>query len=981
MTWVERVSMLSGSNDDLLASGSCACSVDIYRWMFMGMSVRGFNCQLGWGTQPTTLTVELFPDTESCTPMETKRYVDESLCVSTTSAPDPGFTGQDVEVIGAPVVFRYEDFEFAGIVQGWSNSNSRNGYNLYTVRVTSPHEILRGTSVILTQHDGLTRNIPNVINVFGALEEDENTQCLNFGRSGYDGDGIAWTNVKQAIHSLASYNLLTTDYCDLPDQQGAPQGDFEDYIKNRGLFHQDFVQVPDGHGYVYSEPITSPIDQNLNCYFLDLTDIPDMPVDYRIEGPQINLLDLIDQVCQDAGLDYFIEYLPTPVDYQGSLRIISVIKVRTVNRRTSKNLDKVQEFVSDLCVSGCGVIEYNYGREFVEDPVNVMVLGAQRNGFAVVEDQEPLATGCVDAGAKIIPYFGKDQNGNIITGYYDEDGNYEFYANAAAFEQPNYFDIIDFPTSYNGQILINELELQIALAGFDAWSSHIGMAETDTWNILLSDPTISGILISGIYDYSSVQQVIADNSGNLIMPSDHVNTNKDSSLNTITKEISDKIEHDEQRVYDFVANLARDYYGKRYAVRLDNVCATEVKNGHELDQSVCAETSKINILTNYEVASSAWNIDINETGCEETGLLGLDFDTRTSQGEFFRIQDGSVTAFVKYENATGLDYDSISQESYGYTLDEQSGLFVKVSVEPDFVWCDAFNTNSFNTIQPQTAWAVVELPQAITPKYEDGFIQDFGCLALLELQIAKKFGIGSIASLDDAINSIKERMDKAGFSTVSCQAFPKPVKPKFAAIPLESKYETFGPWVNSNQINGKTEVRQDTTLQPRNFGSCAEMENIGQAIADLYSSESFVVEQGQVIFPGYPTSRLGAELLGVSNITGEASGNQVSCTRQLAQCSESKWEFDCTTNGYYYKVKMADQDGPLSGTNGPNITSISTSIGTDGVITTYGIRSFTKKFNTVEKRNIDQLRALSRAKQEFRQELREIKRRLLNGRS
>ena len=35
-----------------------------------------------------------------------------------------------------------------------------------------------------------------------------------------------------------------------------------------------------------------------------------MANDYRITGPVASLTDIIDQVCQDAGCDYFVELLP-----------------------------------------------------------------------------------------------------------------------------------------------------------------------------------------------------------------------------------------------------------------------------------------------------------------------------------------------------------------------------------------------------------------------------------------------------------------------------------------------------------------------------------------------------------------------------------------------------------------------------------------------------------------------------------------------
>ena len=82
---------------------------------------------------------------------------------------DPGFTYPN---IGAPAYFRVADFEYAGIIQGWTIKEDEGGNPVYNVKLTDPRAILDHVQVILDTYEGNTTlsGLYNLLNVYAYLE-------------------------------------------------------------------------------------------------------------------------------------------------------------------------------------------------------------------------------------------------------------------------------------------------------------------------------------------------------------------------------------------------------------------------------------------------------------------------------------------------------------------------------------------------------------------------------------------------------------------------------------------------------------------------------------------------------------------------------------------------------------------------------------------------------------------------------------------
>ena len=70
------------------------------------------------------------------------------------TGPDPGFVGESYDILGCPVRFIFNEFEFCGIVTSWKNNGGQGGVDKYTVDIKSFSDLLNNTSVIIDHYYG-----------------------------------------------------------------------------------------------------------------------------------------------------------------------------------------------------------------------------------------------------------------------------------------------------------------------------------------------------------------------------------------------------------------------------------------------------------------------------------------------------------------------------------------------------------------------------------------------------------------------------------------------------------------------------------------------------------------------------------------------------------------------------------------------------------------------------------------------------------
>ena len=138
---------------------------------FYNASIRGFNANLGWGNQSSSLSVDLVNDPSN---------LDDF----------------DPPIVGSPSYFTYDGWTFGGVLQSSKVLRGSDGNPVFQVILEDPRAVLEGVNLILNGYDGSTEGVPNVLNVYGKLES------VSFGNSQVNETGMPWKKVRDTAQAL-----------------------------------------------------------------------------------------------------------------------------------------------------------------------------------------------------------------------------------------------------------------------------------------------------------------------------------------------------------------------------------------------------------------------------------------------------------------------------------------------------------------------------------------------------------------------------------------------------------------------------------------------------------------------------------------------------------------------------------------------------------------------------------------------------------
>jgi len=144
-----------------------------------GSTVKNFSSSLGWGTNKSSVRVNLVQDS----------YLGDYFL------PPP---------VGAPSYVTFGSLNFWGLLQKWEKSLSQEGFPIYDVLIEDPRDILDGTEVILGVYNNNTYGVPNLINVFGYWEN-----LLGFGGSKINDSGMPWYLIRQGLLNIINSPIQT----------------------------------------------------------------------------------------------------------------------------------------------------------------------------------------------------------------------------------------------------------------------------------------------------------------------------------------------------------------------------------------------------------------------------------------------------------------------------------------------------------------------------------------------------------------------------------------------------------------------------------------------------------------------------------------------------------------------------------------------------------------------------------------------------
>lgn len=850
--------------------------------LFLGCSVISFTATAGYNNQVSELTVRLARD--PCNPLSgSKKYYNHFLAQGSWTGPDPGFFGSSL-AIGGALYFRVNEFEFCGLLQSWTETNSPAGYPVYEVVIVDPRQILENAQIIIGGYAGGVGVIPNVINVYGFMESFgvQNPQTTingatfgtpagGFGGSNTNANGMPWNSILGGLQvllgSVVPFGGIFNPYGRLMFR--GPATSFINGIDACGILHND--------------------SDSSASYFVDLSELP---VDYtgliRIAGTSVGLLDLISQMCSEAGCDYYIELLPVPTGTGGFYK---VIKVRVISRVAVPIDGAIAGFIG----SAVGVESNSKGYELRNETVSAVVVGGmQQTIYQAFQSTSPPNTPQDPYTPPdenrwvILPYWGQNPDGSVIETTYVDD-LWVLNPSTASLN----FQLVS-PLNEN-YIKINEVELRMALAGMDSWLSYLYSFQTETWNAL-NNANPSNDKTEGIFKGEALV-VIAQNVARAA-GRDFVGPNVKGY-----REIDAALEKDLQTIFQFVLTFAKDYYGRKFAIRLPYTAVT-------------TDSETGNQYTSEVPSDGGWT--------DEGEVLGL---PNPSVGiDFFSLEDNRLGCFVATPAWCGpnqdrrVDVSNMNVDDYGLYNDY---VYIRASVDPKIYWVG------------NSPRVVVSLPQAVLCTQEQGSVQKASA------GVAAAFGVVGDAAKDVAIDAMKG----VGGALLNWGMENVPVFIYAAAIPLKSNVATYASdsWAVTGGY-GAVKFIQDEELNPWNYGGTLNMIAAGYAKVAQELTLMQVAEMGTVSVAGYPTLPLGAEIGAYTGLAGKG----LFSNRSASVGSSSV--------GGYSVLHTDVISGGWTGLYGPNISQINVDVSPQGVRTQYVMRTFTPKFGRFSKYNADRIR-------------------------
>lgn len=573
--------------------------------VFLGCSVKSFGCTIGWNEQVTNLTVELVED--PC-PGE-KIYYNKPGHEAVWTEADPGFEAYQPS-LGAPVYFRVGTFEFAGVVQGWTKKDDTAGLNQYTVNISDPRFLLQNTQVILNEFNGSVGPIYNVINPFGFLES------YGFGISDVNEVGVPWGYIK-----FASSSLLSSEWY-LAGNTYGPHGGVIFRSHDWHSRQEEFGLIK-GTDTSNSPSIMSDFGGEhgwITTYYVDLHEIPFKAEYYRLQAPQMSLLEIISQVCSDAGCDFYIELFITPMGEK-------IIKVRTQQRRLQPTLGQIQKFVD----TRTGVISKNVGRELRNEATQSFAYGASKQYFVETGTYEP--------------YWGKDTEGGLHTWTTATDP-----AGILGTMYVVNVDVRELNTTLatplaSNFINITEAEMRCALGGFGSWQNFIQSYNTGSGTITGQWATARGFKPTfsiEAFEAGADEKGKANNQVGGMFP----------NLANFSFDAANV--QDAKKIHAFVSQFADEYYGKKALVPL----------GVSYYFNSESQTNFFQALP----ASEAW---------VEAGGSWLGLTKPNAYLDIFTTEEGMITGGIKHSASTAYVRDA------GGAITDGSNIYLSATAESE----------------------------------------------------------------------------------------------------------------------------------------------------------------------------------------------------------------------------------------------------------------------------------------------------------
>lgn len=913
--------------------------------LFLGCSIVSFNSNGGLNEQPTELNCVVVQD-ECPAPVDgPKYYYDTELNEHTTLLPDPGFIGEIAPIVGCPAYFRFGNFEFCGLIASWEKENSSSAQNVYSIKLLSPSKILQETNLIVGEYSGplkpnvLFSDAPhNLINVYGFAEKVGGVSCPlisqvspgvygpgdvgidgavfgtlagGFGGAGVNHNGMQWSLIKDIFSVLTSaVPLLSNEW--------SPHGRITHKGVNLSAYGAPWTN---GYGLLPSDGAINGLA--VSHYYVDLTEVPAVPSYFRFAGPTIGLLEAVSRVMQESGYDYYIELLPVKEFIASSNGVAKIIKIRVISRLSQPSFGQIQEYIDSLADDNV-LVGSSVGRELRDDTTSTFLIGGPKQTvYQAYQHYEPDGDGQPnpeEADDMILPYFGLDNSGNMIVPY-RVTGIWGRGITGTYWE----FEVDTTDVNLGLQelqlfnpLVINEAEL-LEATNMASWEAYISSHLTESYQ------SISGELPESEMDLRDVYDMM-----DWMRPRYRAFASRDlMSWSMAYSDLQDEVlvrrTQDKDKIFQFISNLLNEYYGKKFSVR---VPYTSVVQDPE---------SLVKTFSEQPTNDGGWT--------EETGIIGL--PNGSAFTDFFTNEQNKLTAFARFNYASGLDLSNFSPEDY---IIYAGDLYLRADVEEQYVFHD-----QANYLYPRVVLSISNLVWDSADSEEAMYSRIH---AALKAASTVPWSPGNLEYIDTFSRMYKDVAGASIFNDYCRRAY----SPDAVAFGILSNVNNYGPWSTVGPAGG-IRVEKNDGLVPWEYGNYATLNIAAQALADAGITNAQVMELGSITVAGYPELPLG----------GEINSSSALQNKHLVENRTPSYNaYNGTFIGgspFTYQYLNYNFGFTWNGAYGPNVTNISVQ-GDANITTTYNMRTYTPQFGRFAELNASRLKQIGQNRMKVERDIR-----------
>ena len=693
-------------------------------------------------------------------------------------------------------------FKFVGIIQSWLENYSTAGLT-YTVRMADPRILFDNVPVVIG---------PGVVNASGSNYANILNSWAFYGTpsgAGLTDNGIIFRNVRDYLSSTGTtINVLDKRF--------------------NLVFSSDFN---DGTGV------------------LNPTGIPPW---YTIKANVVSLTQLLSQVGEDQGFDYYC-YI-TPTGYTTSTGVINNIQIATIKRLNAADPSGIDNFIAGATASGTR-IAYSRGKELRLDSNAAVISGPPLT----------LWTSYNSANGEVLPYWGRANDGSavysqgsiltarkaivLLDNIYGSGVNntlnhsafrvsYDKYTINRTFT-PNVFPPVmsvsgPTPTDVTGYYATENM-MRAALYSQEAWEAmfyredQAAAQQLGIANAEFRSPTDLENIINSKGDLQRALRL------SVISPSGK--GNRDPYTHALIN-----------AVYENFRTTADTYYGRQW-ILASNVSHSVFANNSRWEHDGYASTSNYPTLE-YAPVGAAWA----EIMSAPSGINNHDVLVAL-RSSTFKDEQNKLRAFVSIRDYT----NTVGNTNMRYPVDTSI-------IPPDQVCID--NGKLCLPIQVEVyekkpSRFIVSLPVSVQGTIATSGNPD---------QHAYKeflFAMGYSQTQIDKYGLMKNLNDNNVYGLAPARPYiiDSAAQTYGFFIPVEFATKNFGPWANTALKPLGINLITDNDLQPATFGGYSYLESAGNQTAAKVVSTAYIVDSADLNIAGLPDYNLGENIGDNGNIT------------------------------------------------------------------------------------------------------------------